>query len=276
MDIFIILTIAINAFIAFQLLSILVRFNKTRLKLNQLKLAKILSTNADIGDYVCFTGKLSTPRQRAPIDKTKCGYWALVVRGVFTRRRKKPNKGTQTFRPVAHTCSSEDFPFIIFNQRTSIQMNFKIHRDVIINPEVETKTSRSIPWFEGVDKVSTKVWKKKYTTYESTIYSLPQAARLTCWGCIELKTNNSFLISESQLTAQPTLIYRGERSDFLKKLKRQIKYHLTLAISIIIFLCFIWIKGGDLFNTEVILTVSIIMSFLIHLMKKYFQKMLKE
>ncbi len=218
------------------------------------------SNETKVGDYIHFSGRLTTPTCQGPIDKRPCGYWAMVIKGVFTRRRKKPSSGSQTFKPTALMTSSEDFPFLVSNGHRSIQYVFKHNHGLAINPEKRTEKTATIPWFEGQENVDPSVWKTKYTRYESTILSIPVKAKLACWGQVKAILNNSCILGESDIENQITRVYLGEQAEFVGKLRALIVIQLLVAVVLALLLFSLWFWGTGFYTPVQHVAVSAIVA----------------
>ena len=268
-------SILVSAFIGY----IILRSFLEQLKVNkmgqELKGTKSVSNDTKVGDYVQFSGKLSTPELMSPIERRKCGYWYLIVRGVFTSKKKKPSKGYQTHKPVILKKGSEDVPFVVSNGETSVQFAFKTHKDLIFNLNKSTKQSTQSPWFEGKDKVAKEVWKAKYKKYESQVFSLPRKADITCWGKVIAATSNSFILAESKRSEQPTIIYNGFKGDFFSRISNVKKSQIGLSLFLIMSLLAMWLWGSAIFNKELFLAILSVLAVSAFFVRRQTNRVLK-
>ncbi|TQV81078.1 hypothetical protein [Aliikangiella coralliicola] len=271
---------AVAALCSFLMLYLLIKslaglktISKTKKGLSK---AEQLSEQSSIGDYIYFYGRLSTPPTKAPINKKTCGYWGLIIKAVFTTRRKKPNKGLQTHRPAILKASSEDFPFMVSNGVMCAQMTFRSHLGLIVNSDKDTVKSNSPPKIEEQVSVKPEIWKAKYQSYESTIFSLPKNCQLTIWGKILKKTNSGFLLGDTKESTKPPLIFNGTRGEFLSKMANQTKLTILLVFLILGGLVAIWGWGRTAFEAGQFVTLSVVIAASVFIFGQYIKSLAKK
>ncbi|WP_444997837.1 hypothetical protein [Aliikangiella sp. IMCC44359] len=267
MNIYFIIAIALTVFFAYWFYRV-VRQISTNAKLKKSLLrAQPLSKQSSVGDYVSFTGKLSTPKLNDPISQKTCGYWAIWVRGVFTRKKKKPNKGMQTHRSLILNLSSEEAPFMVANGRISAQMGFKKNFKLIFNPLIKTIKSRQKPLLKGIENVDPSIWKSKYQSYQSDILTLPSESFLTLWGKVQVKNSHSFILTSSENKKEPPLIFCGMKKQMFSLLGSQALWLTFFLLWILGCIALIWlwvVNNADAHLKLIAIVISVVGTFFLN------------
>lgn len=88
-----------------------IRVHRDRVSL--LKRAVPLGSDTPVGTLIKLSGRIGFPEFVTPHFAKDAGYYRLVLRGKFERKRKKPASGMQTHRPVLHASASDHQPLLL-------------------------------------------------------------------------------------------------------------------------------------------------------------------
>jgi hypothetical protein len=212
-------------------LLILANKNRQRLWKNKrltksLQNAKPFCKDSTEGDYVVFEGILKMPEVKTPFTNRACGFWATIVRAEFKSKKKKPQKGEDTHRPVIFKDSFDSVPLLVkSDENTLFHLNFKNSFKAMLDLECR-QINQPTPFSDEIKAVA----KPKYQKYIADDYWLSQSAKLTVWGRLVNSNQTCTDVSDSPNATEPSVIYNGRRDALFSVFRSKRLYSLLFYV----------------------------------------------